>query len=226
MMQKGRSPGHEKRQERVECTKMHTRTLPPKPLAGKMNRADFGEFLQPVGIKDQVSRSLQTWLVQATEGSGLLLERRQAHKQSQGRWCNWGSPEVHRKRLNSSWSTSVRGDIASLGTKEPVNVISPLSPSAQVQRHLLKVATQMLTVQSTLLQVPCPCALCHLPSQSHLHPSQHSQALTQKTNTGPCHTSSLKFGVLKISRLGKDRAKVHCTAPGRQAMQRQTARKQ
>ena len=59
--------------KRVEYTGIHTRrTLPPKPLAGKMRGAVFCEFLQPVGLKDQNFKGHWAWLVKSPEGVALL----------------------------------------------------------------------------------------------------------------------------------------------------------
>jgi len=64
------------------------------------------------------------------------------------------------------------------------------------------------------------CSKSHAPafwhdclSGSNLHQSQHSETLSQKTSTGPHHTRSLRFEVLKVSRFEWDRAQgaLHCS---------------
>lgn len=41
---------------------MNKENTSPKPVAGKMRRADFCECLQPVGLKDWSCRGWQVWL--------------------------------------------------------------------------------------------------------------------------------------------------------------------
>ena len=51
---RGAGPGHRERQERESGAHMgtHNESTSAKPLAGKMRRADFREFLQPTKLKD------------------------------------------------------------------------------------------------------------------------------------------------------------------------------
>ena len=69
-------------QKKVRDSGMHRdkhKNISPKPLAGKTRGAKFGEFLQPVGLKDWSFRGPQAWLGQRPEEAALLLEKRQAN---------------------------------------------------------------------------------------------------------------------------------------------------
>lgn len=100
----------------------------PKSLSGKTRRAEYHEFLQqPEGLKGWSFRGRQAGTWPSPEGAALLLEQRRANDpggrlRSEDRLSGTG-------RDGSSFrSASVRGGIASLGTKDPPGGAFPPPP--------------------------------------------------------------------------------------------------
>lgn len=148
----------------------------------------------------------------------LLLGRRQANTWGQTAWIQRFEEHLgHKRGLFAFLEHILRGSIyggAPPWTKELAGAISFHCPSAETQSHTLETVRQHHWLPNLLMpSSTTPCSrrtallsqACHSPSMMGLSPRPPGQV--------PAHTTSLKPGVLKVSRFVWDRAPraLHCS---------------
>lgn len=135
--------------------------------------------------------------------AGKKTRGQKAWKEQSKKWLGHTWEIIHYSR-----STFLRGIVqgyASRGTKEPVPFSSPTSQHKYIAtgRKQLNTDSGCLTC---LYQTVCPCALVGLPFSVKLASLPVWLVLPQEDQHKPLSTPSIKTGVLKVCKLGWNRA--------------------
>ena len=191
---------------------MHKENISPKPLAWKMRRAEFHEFLQPMGLKAWSFEGQQASLGQSLEGTALLLERRQVNNLGHTA-CQQQSEERLGHKIGRSFALlracPQETAFTEIHLQEQRSWSVPFLSPQHKHSHLWKQCS-MDTGCLTYIKHPL-CSSGTAFSQSHLSPSVAGHSPRRPSQTS-AHTMSPKQRVLQGLSSGGSSDRSHFTS--------------